>query len=125
MPMVTFRLLKSSFYPLFVAYDLTYLLLNNYQAYVANLVVELEKGPSQFLLVLVAQPQDLDNLIKGKNFLQKVVSRDRYIFILFYFSSTSFRCLQSLPMHNEYPIWPNFTEAQVIVRFCVHIMNLH
>eukprot|EP01042_Synura_sphagnicola_P009990 gene9990-12828_t len=44
------------------------------QAYVASLNVEVEKyGTSCFLLVLIAQPQDLQNLIKGKNYLQKLL----------------------------------------------------
>lgn len=36
--------------------------------------VELERGPTTFVLVLVAQPQDLDNLMKGKNYLQKLLA---------------------------------------------------
>jgi hypothetical protein len=44
------------------------------QAYVASLNVEVEKhGVCSFQLVLVAQPQDLQNLIKGKNYLQKLM----------------------------------------------------
>lgn len=45
------------------------------QAYVANAAVELESVTSNFVVILIAvsaEPQELQNLIKGRNYLVKV-----------------------------------------------------
>jgi hypothetical protein len=71
------------------------------QAYVADLVVDLpvteahtnnnnnnnsnSAGAVSFTVILVAQPQDLQNLIKGKSYLQKVLLT---VYSLLYYYNT-------------------------------------